>query len=138
MERLIKSAGDQRAFLNQLRALRNRGLIRIALERADAYRDKIPLRSIPGLIGSLSKLSDELESPEPGFGFFFSDLLMIAWRLIYFGLRREKKLKQFQLLHDAFTETDAILLPLEIVTNEQRSQERDNRGFEYLVDESEF
>ena len=138
MERLIKSANDQRVFLDQLRALRSRGLLGTALNRADAYRDKVPLESLPSLIRSLCEFSDELDPPEPASGFFFFDSLAILWRLVYFGLRREKQRKRFRLLRDAFINVDALLLPLEIITTERRSQDKDNRGFEYLLTESEL
>ena len=35
-------------------------------------------------------------------------------------------------------DSDALLLPLHIVYTEQRSQEKENQGFEYLVEESDL
>lgn len=139
LDRLIASTKTRDGFVSECWALRSRGLLQVAFERADAFRSDIPLDSMPALLRALSDLSDEFAEPIPGSGFISFDALTIAWRLVYFGLRREKdKAKRFEIIRNAFKDSDGILLPLDIVQIEERSKERENRGFEYLLEEKDL
>jgi predicted KAP-like P-loop ATPase len=137
LERLVGMAGDADAFKKECNALQERGLIKIAFERLDAFKTEIPLESLPTLIRALCDISDGFAEPTPGFEFLPFDPLTIVFRIVYFGLCREKdKAKRYRVLRDAFEQSNGLLLPVDIVTLDERTKERDERQHEYLIDES--
>ena len=139
LDRLVESAGARAKFVTECEALDNRGLLATAFERLDAFHSEIPLTALPSLIRALCDLGDTILASEKDWNPFSSfDAATVAWRLAYFGLRREKDMaKRFEVLRDAFTDSTGIFLATEITSLGNRESQRDNVGHEYLVSEED-
>lgn len=135
LDHLVESAGDREKFVTECEALNNRGLLATAFDRLDAFKDEIPLGTLPTLIRALCDLCDSIPASEQDWDPFSPfDVASVAWRLVYFGLRREKDpSKRFEVLRDAFNDSGGIFLPTDIANSENRERQRDNAGHEYLV-----
>lgn len=136
LDRLIDSAGDREGFTRHMQAIEQRGLTITAFQRLDAYKEQIPLERIPVLTQSLSDLSDSF--PTKGIGMLQLDVLMMAARLIYFGLRREEdEQRRFEILRDSFTASHGVLLPV-FVTSLHERRPTSNQDRTYLVSEHDW
>jgi predicted KAP-like P-loop ATPase len=134
IDRLINSTNDSKEFETVFRSLTARGLQKLMLERLDAYKEVIPIANLPQLTIALCNVSDELPLRTPGM--FELDPLSGAWRLVYFGLKREPDENQrFEVLKTAITKSQGLALPTDIASMEERTDEREARGHEFLVSE---
>jgi len=89
---------------------------------------------LPSLMVALSDLGDEMPIRSPGM--FELDPLTNAWWLVYFGLRREpSETARFDIVRQAISTSQGLALPTEIVSMEERSQDRQSRGHEFLLTE---
>jgi predicted KAP-like P-loop ATPase len=134
VERLIDSTKDSNAFETTFNSLTARGLQPVTFERLDAYKELIPLANLRSLTVALSNLSDELPVRAPGM--FELDPVSNAWRLVYFGLKREPdEAQRFAVLKTAIRQSRGLALPTDIANKEERTEERNARGHEFLVSE---
>jgi len=139
LDRLVGMTKDRVAFVSECQALQDRGLLKTAFERLDAFKTEIPLDSMPALVRALCDLSDRFAEPAPGFELLPFDALTTAWRLVYFGLQHEKDCtKRFEVVYGAFKDSVGLLLPVDIVSLEERSKEREDRGHQFLLEESQL
>ncbi|HTI70349.1 MAG TPA: P-loop NTPase fold protein [Candidatus Limnocylindria bacterium] len=137
MDTLLKFSGDSRGFVNWMTVLEKRGLRDAAFDRLESYKEEIPLQDMQQLILSLCELRDHF--PKRGVGFFRKDLSMTAWRLVYFGLKREPdKKKRLAVLKNALTTAKGLTLPVEIVSLDERINDRVARGTEFLIEEDDL
>jgi hypothetical protein len=134
LEQLVNIAGDRDKFREALKEIERRGLIRKTMDRFEAYKEEIPLSSMPALITALCDCADSFPERTPKFLEF--DPLTHAWRIVYFGLRRESDEEtRFNLLKRAIQETSGLALPVRIVSGEERRKESDERERTYLISE---
>lgn len=137
VDRLVSLTSDRNGFVAECRALLERGLLEVAFERLDAFKDTTPLAGMPALITALCDLCEDL--PAPKTGLLARDLSNCAWRLIYFGLLRERDpQRRFEVLRDAFNNSSGVVVPVDIVNMEERTEARENREHEFLVGEGEL
>ena len=136
LDSLLTITTDPNRFVAACEALKKRGLLKVAFDRLDAYKTNIPLENMPSLIQALCDMSDGLPDRQPGF--FERDLNAVAWRLCYFGLKREPdKKKRFQVLHDAISRAVGLALPFELVSLDDRVANREASGHEFLLEEAD-
>ena len=137
LDQLIDESGDPPGFFKRMRALQDRGLMNLAFEHLDASKDTLPLQNMTALIQALSDLSDSF--PPTGTGMFDTETRMMAARLIYFGLIREKNESQrLKVLVDGFTKSSGTLLPVFVTSLQERRKPESNRERDYLVNESDW
>lgn len=136
LERLVETAADREKFVTECEALHNRGLLSIAFERLDAFKDEIPTETLPSLLRALCDLGDSvLTSGQDYSPFSSSDLPTFAWRIVRAGLRRIKSSSdRFGLLRDAFLDSPGIFLPVDITSLVLR---KNNSELEAFVSETE-
>jgi predicted KAP-like P-loop ATPase len=135
LDRLLSLTSDRNGFTGECRALLGRGMLDVAFERLDAYKDQIPLENMPPLISALCELSEGFPERQPGL--FEQDLNAYAWRLVYFGLRREPDLaKRLSILKDAFLQSSGLPLPVDIVGLDQREPGETESRRERLLDQA--
>ena len=84
LEQLISVAADRERFGTALKQFESRGLIKKTMERLEAYKEQIPVASMPELITALCDCADSFPERTPNF--FEFDPLTHAWRIVYFGL----------------------------------------------------
>lgn len=136
LEQLIALAGDREKFRAALKKVEERGLIRKTMDRFEAYKNQIPLTSMPALTTALCDCADSF--PERTVGFLELDPLTHASRIVYFGLRREaNEITRFNILKQAIEQTSGIALPVRIVSGEERRSESDKRDHEYMITEEQ-
>lgn len=131
IDRLADSAGDLGKFTAQLRLLQSRNMLKAALERLDAYKEEIPLTSMPALIQGLCDISDDLPVKEGGL--FETEARLTASRIVYFGLRREKDEKRrAEILKKSFEDSTGTLLPVLFTAMQERKPGNGERE-QYVV-----
>jgi predicted KAP-like P-loop ATPase len=134
LDRLLSLTSDRNGFVTECRALLGRGLLEVAFERLDAYKEQIPLGHMAAFIRALCDLRDGFPEPKPGL--LQPEPGMYALRLVYFGLRREQDpCTRLSILKEAFNDTEGLILPLEIVSAEVRTKNEPQPGHTLLVDE---
>ncbi len=135
VDSLRDAAGDRNRFVEASKNLSDSGKLESALERLDVYCRTFPPTVFPAFISGLSDIGDELAQPDrPSFSFL--DPLTFAWRQVYFGLKEiEDPQKRFELLRDGISCTRGVRLPVEIVNQDIRRQERSNH--DYLISEDQ-
>ena len=137
LDRLMSLTADRSGFVAECRALIGRGLLEVAFERMDAFKEQIPLGDMPTLIHALCDLGEDFPEPKPGI--FEARLGTYAWRLVYFGLVREHDPKRrLAVLKEGLTNSTGIALPVDIVNMEERRDEDKHRGHTYLVEEDDL
>lgn len=129
LNRLIEESKNCSKFVKRMHGLKERGMMQPAFEQLDAFKETIPLENMASLIQGLSDLSDDF--PPTGSGMFDTATRIMAYRLIYFGLRREKNEKRrLQVLLDGFSRSKGTLMPVYITMCDERE---DNAGVGHLV-----
>lgn len=137
LDRLIEATNDRLGFVAKCRDLMDRSLLEVAFERLGASIETVPLSHMPVLIRALADLSDSFQEPDVRPFFFPRDLMAHAWRLVYFGLRREPDMtKRLTVLKEAFTDTPSLALPVKIVSLDERINDREASGHAFLVEEA--
>ena len=136
-DELLSCSADPVQFGSACQALQSRGLLVAAFGRLEAYRRHIPIEHMGAVIEALCNISDSFPPREPGF--LSVDAESYAWRLAYFGLKRENnKRKRFEILEGALSRSNGIVLPIQIVSLDERVRDREQKGHEFLVDESDL
>jgi hypothetical protein len=136
LEQLIGLAGDREKFRTALKDIERRELLCRTMDRFEAYKDQVPLESMPNLITALCDCADSF--PERTSGFFELDPLTHAWRIVYFGLRRDADMNnRFKILDRAIQGTSGLVLPVRIVSREERRKDADASEHEYLISEDQ-
>jgi hypothetical protein len=140
LDSLLALTADTKKFTAACEALKTRGLLNLAFERLDAYKEQIPLEALPSLIQALCDMSDGFpeRQSKPLQQMFEHELNAYAWRLCYFGLKREPdKKKRFQVLHNAIVRSTGVTLPFELVSLDDRAGNREAHGHEFLLEEAD-
>ncbi|MDB6018190.1 MAG: hypothetical protein JWR19_2679 [Pedosphaera sp.] len=137
LDHLLELAADVSGFVKACEALKQRGLLKTAFDRLEAYKEHIPLNSMPSLISALCNLSDGLPKRVPGL--LEQDIGMYFSRLVYFGLRRQlNKKERFEVLKNALENSSGLALAIDLVSNEERVNDRVSRGHEFLIGEADL
>ena len=140
LDSLLGLTADTKEFVAACEALKKRGLLNLAFERLDAYKEQIPLQAMPSLVRALCDMGDGFpeRGPKSFEQMFEFDINVYAWRLCYFGLRREPdKKRRFQVLNEAITCSAGIALPFELASLDDRVANREASGHEFLLDEAD-
>ena len=141
LDNLLALTVDAKRFVAACEALKKRGLLKTAFQRLDAYKEQIAPKSMPSLVQALCDMSDSFpeRKPEPFERMFEHDLNAYAWRLCYFRLRNEPdKKKRLQVLKSAFSQSSGLALPCQIVSHDERREERGIQECEFLLEESDW
>src|SRR5258708_36269484 len=92
LDNLIALTADATGFVPACAALKKRGLLKIAFDRLEAYKEHVPVQNMPALIEALCNLGDGFSVRQ--LGFLETDTETHAFRLVYFGLKREPDAKK--------------------------------------------
>ncbi|MEN9576698.1 MAG: hypothetical protein RL514_4553 [Verrucomicrobiota bacterium] len=140
LDSLLARIPDVKKFTAACEAFKKRGLLNLVLERLDAYKELIPLEDMPSLTQALCDMSDGFPHREQrSFGQMFEhDMNAYAWRLCYFGLKREPdKKKRFQIVNEAIIHSTGIALPFELVSLDDQAAKREGSEHEFLLEEAD-
>jgi predicted KAP-like P-loop ATPase len=138
LDLLLANRADPVKFCVACEALQARGLIKLALERLEAYKEETPLDQMEPFAEALCNIGDDL--PEKEVGLFEISMSITIYRLIYFGLKREGDLrKRFLVLRNAFSRCKGLSLCMDMTRTELRDRNGPNKpdSYEFLVEEPE-
>lgn len=137
LDRLLSRAGNREAFVQDLLALRDRGLLEVTLERLEAYKQQIDLTHAVPLVTALFDIGDEL-SDEPD-DFFGISPAMHAVRIIHWYLKQEPDARaRAAILKEAVNSTSGVFLPVMKVSIEDSRDEREREPDTSLVEDEEL
>jgi len=134
LDRILSLVRDRNALASELRALGERGLLATALDRLEAYKERVPLEHAEAFITALFDIGDEF--PDRTGGFFDIGPDMHASRIIYWYLRREQdQQRREQVLENAVQKTRGLYLPVMKVSLESDKEARQKDPKTTLVGE---
>ena len=137
LDKLLSLVGDRDGLVAAFHALSQRGLLGIAVDRLEAYKEKISLDYAVPFITALFDVGDEL--PEGRRGIFVIEPEMHASRIIHWYLKRESNAKRrAQILQEAMTNSIGLHLPVlkTDMETDRREEQRDPDA--YLVEEADL
>jgi hypothetical protein len=89
------------------------------------------------LIQALFDLGDGF--PKEQTGLLDNDFSQLAWRITFFGLKRERdKKKRLSVLKEAMSNSKGLALPVELVSRDERVAEPEASGHEFLLDDDDL
>ncbi|MFQ5663793.1 MAG: P-loop NTPase fold protein [Terriglobia bacterium] len=135
LDLILSLAGSRDLLATEFRSLNKRGLLGIALDRLEAYKETISLEHAVPFTTALLDVGDELPQGRPGL--FEIEADMHAARIVYWYLRREQDIeKRGRFLKEAFTATPALYLPVFTTCLEDSKEQRQKGPDAQLVDEA--
>jgi predicted KAP-like P-loop ATPase len=133
LDRILANTGHREGLRAELIALKGRGLLPTALDRLEAYKEKIPLDHAESFVTALFDACDDLGHSRTGV--FEISPIMHADRIIYWYLRREPDAaRKRAVLEAAIGATDGISLPVDFVSLESSKQAEEKVPDNLLID----
>ncbi len=133
LDRLLSLIGQREELVATFRALNHRGLLAVALNRLEAYKEHLDLRYAEAFVTALLDVGDDL--PERPASFFAISADMHAVRIIHWYLKQEQDCKQRgHILKAAFKATTGIYLPVMKTSLEDSKQEQQRDPETFAVD----
>ena len=115
IERLMAAAADREALRLELEALASRGLLELAVDRLEAYKQQVPLKHAVPFVTALFDIGDQLSSERAGM--FEISSAMHAQRIIYWFLKQEQDpVQRGSVLRDAIEKTDGVNIPVGFIS----------------------
>jgi predicted KAP-like P-loop ATPase len=123
LDRILSLAGNREGLVTEFRALNERGLLGVALDRLEAYKQKIDISNATSFITALFDIGDEL--PEDGSGLFSISAEMHAHRIILWYLKQEQdRNKRGDILKKSMRASAGLYLPIITASLEDNEEER--------------
>lgn len=133
LQRIITLAGNRQALLEHLRSLQRRGLLAVAMDRLEHYKQEIPFRHAEPFLTAIFDVSDDL--PTEGAGFTI-DAATHAYRVGHWFLMQEKDAdKRFEALNKAMQSTSGLYMPCRFAVRENDVEERKKNPSNFLTPE---
>ena len=120
---LLASTHDRTAFRTALKLIARDGRLKAALERLEAYKQRIDVRHARAFITALFDVSGDIGDDSPGM--FGISAPMHAHRIVYWYLKQDEfnEAERTKVIVDAVTETEGLELPIAFVARELQRQE---------------
>ena len=135
LDALLASTGDRDRLVERFNDLKKRGLLAVALDRFEAYKQKVNLDDAVPFIAALFDIGDDL--PEGSGGMLEVGTWMHASRIIRWYLMKEPELaKRHSHLADAMRMSEGLYLPAMKVALETDSQKEGRPPSERLLDDN--
>ena len=134
LDLILSLAGDRNALVAEFRSLKQRGLLEVALDRLEAYKDKIELKYADAFVTVIFDIGDDLRTGRRSFFEMQPD--MHATRIIHWYLKQEKDpAKRTEILKETMKLTQGLYLPVMKTSLEDSKQERKQDPDAFLVTE---
>lgn len=122
LDRVLASTADRDAFVAELRGLQDEGLLDVGLGRLRRFVDEIPREHLSAFITGLFDVGDDLS--HDALSPFELSPLERAYFLVEKGLRRFEDIgHRGSVLYEAVTATQALSLPLLVISREVTDEE---------------
>jgi predicted KAP-like P-loop ATPase len=136
LDRILKNAGDRDKLVREFRALSERKLLGIALDRLESYKQMIDIKHALSFVTAIFDIGDEL--PESPSGFFVFGPDIHAYRIIFWYLMKEKDVSvRADILKKAMKASEGLFLPIYCAQSEVDKQERQKSPDMFLVAEKD-
>lgn len=123
IDRILSLLGDRSGLVAEFRSLNQRDLLGVALDRLEAYKEKLDLSHAVTFVTALFDIGDEL--PGERAGFFSISPEMHVSRIIYWHLKQEKDTsKRGEFLKEAMKATTGLYLPIMTTSLEGNEEKR--------------
>jgi len=137
LEDIISKVSDRNSLKEKFDTLRDTGLLDIALNRLDSYKQKIPIESALSFIPAIFDMADDL--PSQGLGIFDIGPHTHASRIVYWYLRQEPDPeKRGQILYDSISKSDGLSLAGRLIINDEHRREKEKDPNDFLVSDSQL
>lgn len=137
LDRILALAGDRQGLVTEFRSLKKRALLGIAIDRLEAYKEKLDLSHAIPFVTALFDIGDEL--PEERGGRYSISPEMHASRIIYWYLKQEKDAgKRGQILKEAMEATTGLYLPIKTTSLESNKESREKDPDAYNVTDADM
>ena len=134
LDLILSLASDRARLFAQFQSLKQRGLLEVALDRLEAYKEKIELKYAEAFVTAIFDIGDDLRTDRRGFFEIQPD--MHATRIIHWYLKQEKNpAKRTEILKEAMKLTRGLYLPVMKISLEDSKQERKQDPDAFLVTE---
>src|SRR5438445_2581355 len=135
LDSLLASTGNRDALVSRFNELREKGLLAVALDRLEAYKQKVSLADAVPFIAALFDIGDDLPEGQPGM--FAIPTWMHASRIIRWYLKEEPDItKRRSYLAEAMKISQGLYLPVMKVAIETDSQKEGRTQSERLLDDT--
>ncbi len=139
LDRILELAGDRSSLASYLRDLHRRGLLLVALDRLEAYKQTVDIAHAKAFVTAFFDIGDLLPSERGGMFGMSSD--MHAVRIVLWYLKQDPDpVHRAATLKECIQETSGVYLPVMETSLEARREEAGGRRSEedYLVPEGEL
>jgi predicted KAP-like P-loop ATPase len=135
LDRLLAAAGDRDALRSGLQELGAQGLLGVAMDRLDTYKETVPLEHAVPFITALFDIGEVLPEDRGGLSGISPELH--AYRVVYWYLRRTPDVAQrAEVLRAAIQATDGLYLPTLVVSREDDRQSEGGDAEKRLVSDA--
>ena len=135
LDALLASTSDRDQLVSRFNDLREQGLLAVALNRFEAYKEKVSLADAVPFITALFDIGDDL--PEEGRGMSEISTWMHAARIIRWYLMKEPDVaKRRSNMAEAMKLSEGLYLPVMNVAMETDSQKEGRPTSERLLDDT--
>jgi predicted KAP-like P-loop ATPase len=123
LDRILSLVADREGLVAEFRILKNQGLLAIALDRLEAYKEKVDLGSAVPFVTALLDIGDELPDAPSGFSSISPDMHIV--RIIYWFLKQEGDAgKRGQILKESMRISTGLYLPIRVASIESSEERR--------------
>lgn len=137
LDRVLSIVGNREGLVAELRALNQRGLLSVVLDRLEAYKQKIDLQHGIPFVSALFDIGDDL--PDEPREFFSIGADMHASRIIHWYLKQEKDAgKRGQILKEAVKVSEGLYLPIMTASFESDPKEREKNPDYFSVTDDDL
>lgn len=138
LDRLLSLLSDREGLVAEFRALGQRGLLSVTLDRLEAYKEKIGLQHAVPFITALYDIGDELPDKPTGFFSIGPDVHVV--QIIHWYLKQEKdSAERSRLLKEAMKTSSGIYLPVKNTSFEDHREAESQRDSDsFLVTEADI
>lgn len=134
---ILSLTSNREALVTKFKSLNERGLLSVALNRLEAYKQKIDLKYAVPFITSLFDIGDKLPIEETGL--YGIDPETHASRIIHWYLKQEKDNEaRGKILKEAMKATTGLYLPVMKTSIEVSRHEKKNEPDAFTVDEDDL
>jgi len=136
LDRILKNVSDRDKLVAEFRALNKRKLLGTALDRLEAYKEKIDIKHALSFVTAIFDIGDELPEEPPGFFMFGPDTH--ANRIIFWYLIREKDVGiRTDILKKAMNASSGLYFPIYCTQSEEDKQGRQKEPDKFLVEKQD-
>lgn len=137
LDRILSLVADRSNLATELREINKRGLLGVALDRLEAYKEKIDVSHAIPFVTALFDIGDEL--PKEQAESFFISPVAHASRIIYWFLKQESDIvKRGQILKETMKVSTGLYLPIMIAFREGGEEKRDQDPDAFFVTDADL